>query len=387
LNTFLKTRSRGCWFWIVLVVGLVVLPRDAASIAFMWDADQEPDVVGYKLYYGSASRAYTNHIDVGNVTTSSVAGLANGNTYYFAATAYDSVGLESTYSSEVSYTLPLATNPLPTIVLTSPLNGASYAAPAVFNLAASVTANGHKVTQVQFYSGATLLGAATTAPYGLNWSNVLPGNFVLTASVIFDSGGIITSAPANVVVRGLPPSWQTGDIGSVGLVGNSSYDSSLGVMTVTGSGVGIGTTSDEFQFVWQLASGDCSITAKVTTLQDTGGLAKAGVMIRETLNVNSMFADLVMTPASGAYFQYRNRTAGSSRGVQSSGQTVPYWVRVTRSGSTFNGYISSDGVSWVQVGIGRTISMASSVYIGLCLTSGSNAALDTSTFSNVSAIP
>ena len=66
---------------------------------------------------------------------------------------YDTNGLESDYSAEVSYTVPLPTNNSPAIALTSPANGSAYVAPATISLAASVTANGHTITQVQFYNG------------------------------------------------------------------------------------------------------------------------------------------------------------------------------------------------------------------------------------------
>src|SRR5262249_3365498 len=52
--------------------------------------------------------------------------------------------------------------PLPAIVLTSPANGTSYAAPGTVNLAANVTANGHSITAVRFFKGTTLLGQVTT---------------------------------------------------------------------------------------------------------------------------------------------------------------------------------------------------------------------------------
>ena len=73
-------------------------------------------------------------------------------------------------SSPVNVTV--TNNPPPTLALTSPLNGASYTAPAAITFAASVTANGHSITQVQYYNGATLLGANTSAPYSLTWTNV-----------------------------------------------------------------------------------------------------------------------------------------------------------------------------------------------------------------------
>ena len=79
----------------------------------------DPDVTGYKLYYGPISGNYTQSIDVGNVTTYIVSNLASGNTYYFAATGHDATGNESGYSNEVSTTLPV----LYSITATSDSNG------------------------------------------------------------------------------------------------------------------------------------------------------------------------------------------------------------------------------------------------------------------------
>ena len=63
---------------------------------------------------------------------------------------------------------------------------------------------------------------------------------------------------------------------------------------------------------------------------------------------------------------------------------LPYWVKVTRSGSAFSGYASLDGVNWVQVGNTQTITMATNVYIGLGVSSDSNTSLATATIDNVS---
>jgi len=93
----------------------------------------------------------------------------------------------------------------PTIALTSPLNGASYSAPATINLAASVTANGHSVTQVQFYNGANLLGQVTAAPYNFTWSNVGAGSYTLTARLVYDTGSTLDSSPVTVTVSISPP--------------------------------------------------------------------------------------------------------------------------------------------------------------------------------------
>ena len=76
------------------------------SITLAWDPNLEPDVAGYVVYFGAASGKYTNRVDVGNVTTYTVTGLAEGTDYFFAVTAYNSSRLESDYSNEISYRLP-----------------------------------------------------------------------------------------------------------------------------------------------------------------------------------------------------------------------------------------------------------------------------------------
>ena len=165
-----------------------------------WNPDAATNnIAGYNIYYGGASLTYTNKISLGNVTNETVSKLASGAIYYFAATAVNASGLESAYSSEVAYTNPAATPP--TIVLSSPTNGANYTAPATLDLTASVTTNGHTITKVQFYNGAALLGTAATTPYSYVWTNVSAGSYSLTAQVVYDSGSTVSSAPASVTVN------------------------------------------------------------------------------------------------------------------------------------------------------------------------------------------
>ena len=78
----------------------------AGQVILAWDANTEPDVTGYKVYSGTTSGTYGAPIDVGNVLTYTVSGLTDGQTYFFAVTAYDSFGNESGYSNEVTYTVP-----------------------------------------------------------------------------------------------------------------------------------------------------------------------------------------------------------------------------------------------------------------------------------------
>jgi hypothetical protein len=73
-----------------------------AYIDLAWDANQDPDLGGYRVYYGTSPREYTNFMDVGNVTNFRLDELREGVTYYIAVTAYDMSGNESDFSEEVS---------------------------------------------------------------------------------------------------------------------------------------------------------------------------------------------------------------------------------------------------------------------------------------------
>lgn len=65
-------------------------------------------MAGYRVYYGVASRSYTEVIDAGNATTVTVSNLVAGTTYYFALVAYNALGLQSDYTGELTYSVPLA---------------------------------------------------------------------------------------------------------------------------------------------------------------------------------------------------------------------------------------------------------------------------------------
>ena len=93
----------------------------AASAGLSWNSNTESDLTGYIVYYGISSRDYNKAIDVGLKTNHEVPELLEGVTYYFAVTAYDTSGNESTFSEEVQFVaggLPVITGPLSTITLT-----------------------------------------------------------------------------------------------------------------------------------------------------------------------------------------------------------------------------------------------------------------------------
>ncbi len=78
----------------------------SAMATLSWNHDSEPNLAGFKVYYGKSSGTYDLVIDVGNRFDYTVNGLTEGETYFFAATAYDFSGNESDFSNEVIYGVP-----------------------------------------------------------------------------------------------------------------------------------------------------------------------------------------------------------------------------------------------------------------------------------------
>lgn len=79
---------------------------DETIITVQWDPNDEPDLAGYRVYYGETSGSYTEMIDVGNTTSCTIEDLSPGVTYYITATAYNSLGYESNYSDELIFSVP-----------------------------------------------------------------------------------------------------------------------------------------------------------------------------------------------------------------------------------------------------------------------------------------
>lgn len=78
----------------------------AAQVTLAWDPNSEPDVAGYRLYYGSPGGEFGTVINTGNVTNFTAGDLVPGSTYAFYVTCYNTSGLESEPSNVVEYLVP-----------------------------------------------------------------------------------------------------------------------------------------------------------------------------------------------------------------------------------------------------------------------------------------
>ena len=91
---------------LLILAALSTTVRAGQSVTLAWNRSTDPTVVGYNIYYGRASGLYTNMINAGNATNATISSLIPGITDYFAVTTYNSSGVQSPFSNEVSYTAP-----------------------------------------------------------------------------------------------------------------------------------------------------------------------------------------------------------------------------------------------------------------------------------------
>ena len=310
-------------------------------------------------------------------------GVTNGVAYFYQVSAANGVG-ESNLSLEVSAT-PLPPLPAaPTSLVATTLN---FAQIEIQWSDSSTSLSGFQVLRSSDGVNFSLL--TTLDPTATNFTdsgNLATGTTYYYQVVAMNSAGSSTvSNTAHAIVTGqVPPPWTDANIGGPAIAGTTAF--SGGVFTVSGGGSDIWYSADQFNYLYQTFSGDGTIVAEVLTQGNTNPWAEAGIMIRNSVtDKGSTFADMVITPGNGAAFQLRHRRH-QQFGQRSGRRSAPEWVKLTRSGMTFTGYVSTDGATWSQVG---TYTFAagtfdSQVYIGLAVSAWNNNSISTATFSNVS---
>src|SRR6267142_3045725 len=327
----------------------------------------------------------------------------NGNTFSSYASGdgvnWAQMGTSQTITMAQNAYIGLAVSSGSTTVLTTAtfdnvsVSSTAAPAPVITSVSATTGSIGSQVLISGSGFGASQGGSGVTlnrAPVTINsWSNT---SITITIPSGATSGPLlVTLAPSmndsnavefTVTTQPLPSSWLDQDVGTVGTSGSASYPT--GTFTVAGSGQGLNANADGLHFVYQPLSGDGTIVARLASLQ--GSVAQAGVMIRETLDPGATLVSEIYNRYFSYFMLYERPTTGASISAQNGAYstTLPYWLKLVRSGSTFTGYTSTDGVNWVQSGTSVTVSMAQNVYIGLMVSSTYTATLATATFDTVS---
>jgi len=166
--------------FLIVCLFLIVPTVQAADVTLAWDAVNDSRVIGYKLYYGTASGVYGTPVDVGKVTQFKLTGVKEGVNIFFAVTAYESSTNESAFSTE-----------LPCWTLIPTKTGSGTITPAVATVISAINATtftitpsaGNRIKDV-LVDGVSVGKVATyTFPVGTKTSHTFAASFEVIPAI------------------------------------------------------------------------------------------------------------------------------------------------------------------------------------------------------------
>jgi len=174
-----------------------------------------------------------------------------------------------------------------------------------------------------------------------------------------------------------------GDIGSVSKPGAVDYDRAQRTYLITGGGENMWSTTDAFHFVWKRMSGDVSLAADIR-FPRTGGNAhrKAVLLIRQSLEADSAYADAALHGDGLTSLQYREIRGGPTREVQSN-VSAPRRIRIEREGDYVSMSVAREGEALQAAGGSFKVKLSNPFFVGLAVCAHDNKALEKAVFSNV----
>ncbi len=216
------------------------------SANLTWNASTSPAVGGYIIYYGQSSGNYTANVDVGNITAYTVQGLQQGSTYYFAAKAYDSAKTtQSSYSNEVSFTVPVTT------VLTADYTANITSGLAGMSVIFTPNTTGTVTSWTWGLPGSYTPSITNTTAQAVNATYPTAGSYSVSLTATGPSGSVTktypnlitvaapTAAPATTTppVVALPPTQPVSVTSLVGLVAAYGFEEVSGTAVADASGM------------------------------------------------------------------------------------------------------------------------------------------------------
>jgi hypothetical protein len=335
-------------------------PPDASSCLFTWATTSAPSG-------GSATFSPNGTY----AARGSTATFTKAGSYTFTLTITDGQGGSAT--TTVSVTVSQVESGVTVTPATSTIDGTKTEQLS----ASAVDQFGNALSTQPTFAWAITAGEGSVSSAGLYTPPATDGTI---ATVQATAGSYSGTTTVNV----LAGTFTSADVGSPTLAGSATDNA--GTFTVAGSGTGFGGTADQFQFVYQSLAGNGAILARVATQSDTAAGAIAGVMIRQSLAANSVGALMAVTPADGVVFASRTSAGGAVASQFATAATAPYWVKLVRTGTILAGYYSADGVTWTAAFLALA-PLSGPVYVGLAVSSATNAALSTATFDHVDLSP
>ena len=247
------------------------------------------------------------------------------------------------------------------------------------NIANYVLTNGTTISGASLSANnATVI--LTTAPlvYGSNYTLVING--------ILDQAIPPNTIATNTLASFIASPYTAQDVGNPPIPSTATYTTN-GV-NISSAGNYIGGTSDQFNFEYQLRTGNFDVMVCLAGLGLSDLWAEAGLMARASLDPGSPFAAALATPGMNGDF-FADRTATNALAVTSGSFPANYpntWLRLNRVGNVFTGFGSYDGSNWTQLGA-MTIAMPSQIYLGFAVASHNTNQPTTAQFVNYQTTP
>jgi hypothetical protein len=202
---------------------------------------------------------------------------------------------------------------------------------------------------------------------------------------------LLCSGPHRVAAQAAAPPVGSfeghADVGTVLHGGSVEYDASRRTYLVSGSGENMWSATDAFQFVWKMASGDVALTADVSFV-GTGGNAhrKAVLMIRQSLDADSAYADVALHGDGLTSLQFRDEKGAATREVQAN-VAAPKRLRIEKRGGYFHMWLAGPGEELRFAGGSMRLALKEPFYVGIGVCSHDKDVVEKAVFSNVDLAP
>ncbi len=156
-----------------------------------------------------------------------------------------------------------------------------------------------------------------------------------------------------------------GDIGTVVHAGSVEYDAATRSYTIAGSGENMWSTKDAFEFVWKKMSGDVTLTADLSFLgKGVNEHRKAVLMIRQSLDADSPYADAALHGNGLTSLQYREEKGAATHEVQAN-ISAPARVRIEKRGAYFSMWLAGASGEFRPAGGSTRIALKEPFYVAL----------------------
>jgi Tol biopolymer transport system component len=174
-----------------------------------------------------------------------------------------------------------------------------------------------------------------------------------------------------------------GDIGTVLHAGSVEYDAAKRSYTIAGSGENMWLGSDAFQFAWKKMSGDVTLTADIGFLgKGVNEHRKAVLMIRQSLDADSPYADVALHGNGLISLQYREEKGGTTHEIQAN-VSAPKRVRIEKRGAYFSMWLADASGEFRPAGGSTRMALKEPFYVGIGVCSHDKDVVEKAVFSNV----